>query len=226
MESSYSPPVLYLTDDDNDDDNLAEQHLIFNNSLKTTINENLPHKKRKLPNNNAQINPSMIPWSKRQRNDHYLQQQQQQISRNLFNSEPETIVIDPDEPIIEESESHSFVAFDWTNDIRPSAPLPAPHLPPRPRIFSNPVQPIPRLAIPSQHTSLMPIIHQNDRYMQSTRNKPVMSFPIASNSSPPLPLPLPTSTSAFTRPSLPRVQATKTIRIPYTHSVSINHLME
>ncbi|CAF3379496.1 unnamed protein product [Rotaria socialis] len=224
METPFSPPVLYLTDDDNDDDdNLTEQHMFYGSSLKNTINENLPHKKRKLATSNVQMNSSMFHWSKRQRNDNYLLQQQQ-AARNFFNHEPETIVIDSDESIVETEESHSFVAFDWTNDTRAA-----------PKTYSNPMQPTPRLAIPPQNTvmniskhhidqpdthPLMPIIHQNDRYIPSARNKSI-TFPIPLTSSPPLPLPLPTSTSAFTRPSVQRFPATKTIRIPYAHSPSV-----
>ncbi|CAF2059941.1 unnamed protein product [Rotaria magnacalcarata] len=222
METPFSPPVLYLTDDDNDDDNLTEHHTLYGSSLKNTINENLPHKKRKLTNSNPQMNPSMLHWSKRQRNDNCLPQQQ--AARNFFGHEPETIVIDPDESIVGTEESHSFIAFDWTNDTRPA-----------PRTYSYPIQPTPRLAIPPQNTvmniskhhinqsdthPLMSIIHQNDKYIPSARNKSI-TFPIPSTSSPPLPLPLPASTSAFTRPSIQRVPATKTIRVPYTHSTSV-----
>ncbi|CAF4343998.1 unnamed protein product, partial [Rotaria magnacalcarata] len=100
---------------------------------------------------------------------------------------------------------------------------------PAPRTYSYPIQPTPRLAIPPQNTvmniskhhinqsdthPLMSIIHQNDKYIPSARNKSII-FPIPSTSSPPLPLPLPASTSAFTRPSIQRVPATKTIRVPY-----------
>ncbi|CAF1213810.1 unnamed protein product [Rotaria sordida] len=226
MESPFSPPILYLTDDD--DDTQINLNMSYGNSYKTTINENLPHKKRKITNKNVHINPSTINWSKRQRNDnhhhHQQQQQQQRITKTFINQEPETIIIDPDESIQEHHESHSFFAFDWTTETPSST-----------RTYVHPIQTLSRTSIqplatainvtkhhldPSDTVPLIPRIHQNDRYIQHAQRK-TTNIPISSNSSPPLPLPLPTSTSAFTRPSAQRVQSGKILRVPYSHSVNI-----
>ncbi|CAF0797332.1 unnamed protein product [Rotaria sp. Silwood1] len=232
MESPFSPPVLYLTDDDNDGDTQIDLSMPYGNSFKTTMNENLPHKKRKLPNTNAHINPSMLNWSKRQRNDnygyhhhHYQQQQQQQqlhMTKHFINHDPETIVIDPDESINEQQESHSFFAFDWSSESPTST-----------RTYLNPIQTASRVSMPplntvmnttkhhldpSETVPLFPRIHPNDRYLQQAQRKTI-NIPMSSSSSPPLPLPLPTATSAFTRPTAQRVQPGKIIRIPYAHSI-------
>ncbi|CAF2402549.1 unnamed protein product [Rotaria sp. Silwood2] len=228
MASPFSPPILYLTDDDNDDDSRIDLSMPYGNSFEPAMNENLPHKKRKLPNTNAQIKPSTFSFSKKQRNDnyhHHRQQQQQQqlhIAKNFINHEPETIVIDSDESIHEQQESHSFFAFDWTSE----RPTPT-------RTYPNQIQtasraPIPPLNTvmnvtkhhldPSDTVPLFPRILQNDRYIQQAQRKTI-NIPMSSPSSSPLPLPLPTSTSAFTRPVAQRVQQGKVIRMPYAHSI-------
>jgi hypothetical protein len=220
MRSPSSPPVLYLTDDD---DNETEQNISYGSSSKTVINDNLPRKKRKLTNTNVRINQSIVNWSKRQRNDNY--QQQPTTSKNLINHEPETIGINPDKYIFEEPESHSFHAFDWSTEKRTPA-----------RMYSNPIQTPPRVPIlpppnvmnvvkhhldQSDIGPLIPMTHQNDRYMQQLSRKSI-SFPISSSSPPILPLPLPTPTSSLIRPTAQRIQPGKNIQIPYTHSVSLN----
>jgi len=224
MASRFSPPVLYLTDDD--DDNETEQNISYGSSLSSINNNNLPRKKRKLTNTNVRVNPSVVNWSKRQRNDHY---QPQQITHNSIQYEPEPMVIDISEYNFGNQQSHSFHAFDWTTEQQTS---------PTPRIYSNPIQTTSRVSIvprpnvmnvvkhhlDQQDTiPLMPLTHQNDIYVQHAQRKSRnISISATSPPPPPLPLPLPTPTSSFIRPQTQRIQSGKTIRIPYTHSVSLN----
>ena len=214
MGSPSSPPVLYLTDDDNE--NEVEQNIMYSGSLSTMNNDHLPRKKRKLTNTNVRVNSSIVNWSKRQRNDNY------EIPQNIINHEREMLVIDSDEYNYEEQRSHSFRAFDWTNEIPTSS-----------RIHPNSFQPasrvsiVPPVSIVKHHLDQsrpMPLIsmtHQNDRYIQPLPRKSV-HIPINSPSPSLLPLPLPTLTSTLVRPIAQRAVPGKNIRISYTHSVSLN----
>jgi hypothetical protein len=226
MVSPFSPPVLYLTDDD--DDNEIEQNISYGSSLTSIHNDNLPRKKRKLTNTNVRVNPTIVNWSKRQRNDPY---QHQQTTYNSFHHEPEPMVINPDEYNLRNQQSHSFHAFDWTSEPRTAS-----------RIYSNPIQTNTRMSmIPSNvmnvvkhhldQSDTVPLIplhhHQNDRYLQHPQRKSInISIPATPPPQPPppppLPLPLPTPTSSIIRPHAQRIQPGKNIRIPITHSVSLN----
>ncbi len=226
MVSSFSPPLLDLTDDD-DDDHEIEQNIHYGSSLTPITNENLPRKKRKLTNTNVCINPSIINWSKRQRNDHY---QYQPITHNSIHHQPGTIDINPDDYSFGDQQSHSFHAFDWTTDLR--AP---------PRIYSNPIQtasrvsmvpPLPPNAMnvvkhhldQSDTVPLISLPPQNDRYMQHSQRKS-SNIPIPTIPPQALPLPLPTPTSSLIRPHAQRLPPGKNIRIPYIHTVSLNFLL-
>jgi hypothetical protein len=219
MESPFSPPVLYLTDDD-DDDNETEHNMSYDNSLRTVFTDNLTHQKRKFQNTNVCVNPSILNWSKRQRNDNYYQPQ---IPQHLVNYEPDTEVINPNEYIHRETNPHQFHAFDWTTEAQTPA-----------RIYPNPIQttsrasvvPPPNMMNMAKHhldqsdaISMIPIPHQNERYIQQPQRK-LINIPISPASSSPLPLPLPSPTSSLIRPTAQRVQPGKNIRIPYTHPVS------
>lgn len=248
MASRYSPPVLYLSDDDDDDHHQVTEHNIpFTSSLTFMNNDNLPRKKRKLIDNNVEINPSVINWSKRQRNDPHYQYQQPTNHSMHHMSEP--FLINQDDYNIRDQQSHSFQAFDWTAEPRIDR-----------RIYSNPIRTPPRLAIippslqqqpPPPHPPppsnvmnvvkhhldhsdtmpMMPLSHQTDRYMQRSQRKSIhMSIPpvsqptSSSSSSSSLPLPLPSPTSSIVRPQAQRIQPGKTNRISYTHSVSMHFL--
>ncbi len=231
MGSSSSPPVLYLSDDD--DDNDVEQHMPYGHSLSGMMNDNLPRKKRKLTNANVRINPSIVNWSKRQRNDHY--HRSHQIPQNLTNHEREVIVLNSNEYNLEEQESHSFHAFDWSSDARTST-----------RIHQHPIQTLPRVSIIprplplpppsnvvnvvkhhlnySDSVPLMPMSRQNDRYMQQSQRKLINVPKCTTPPQQPLPLPLPTQTSSIIRPTAQRVQPGKNLRNPFSHSVSLSFI--
>jgi hypothetical protein len=224
MVSPFSPPVLYLTDDD--DDNETEQNLPYASSFTSVINDNLPRKKRKYTNADVRINPSLVNWSKRQRNDYY---RPPQPTHNSHHHEPETVIISRDKYNLPNQESHSFHAFDWTTEPRTST-----------RIYSNPIQPTTRVSIAppppppnvmnvvkhhldhSDTVPLIPITHQNDRYLQYPHRKSTNVLISATPPPAPLPLPLPTPTSSLVRPQAQRIQPGKNTRIPYTHAVSLN----
>ena len=89
-----SPPVLYLTDDE---DETSEFSYHVNN-------EHLPRKKRTLLNSTALGTLPMSHWSKRPRHDTY---------------QPEPIVMDSDD--YHDEEPHSFHTFDWTIEQRTPA---------------------------------------------------------------------------------------------------------
>jgi hypothetical protein len=224
MVSPFSPPVLYLTDDD--DDNESEPNMPYVSSYSSVVNDNLPGRKRRLPNTNVRTNPSAVNWSKRQRNDHYSQQQQQQ--QPIYNSihhTPERMVFNSDAYDFPDPKSHSFHAFDWTSE---------PRIPPR--TYSNPIQTTSRMAIvpaptvmnvvkhhldQSDTVPINPLSHSNGRYVQHSAKKPAnISIPGTPPSPSLLPLPLPTPTSSLVRPQAQRIYSEKNVRIPYPHSVS------
>jgi hypothetical protein len=176
MGSSSSPPLLYLTDDD-DDDNETEQNISYGNSFSAMINDNLPRKKRKLTNTNVHINPSIVNWSKRQRNDHY--HQPHPTPQNLINHDRDIIVINPNEYHFEEQDPHSFLAFDWSSDARTSTRI---HQHPFHTASRMPI--VPLLPPPSNvmnvvkhhldHSDAIPLIpstRQHDRYAQQSQSK-------------------------------------------------------
>lgn len=223
MVSRYSPPVLYLSDDSDDEDNnnnnTNDQNIRYNSLLTRINNDSLPRKKRKLTDTNVRINPSIVNWSKRQRNDPAYQ-------HYSIHHEPEPFSINPNEYNHHNQQSHSFQAFDWSTEPRGD-----------PRMYSNPIQ-------TSSSSSRLPIIpssnvmnvvkqhldqsdtislpHQYDRYIQQSQRKS-MHIPVSTAVPPPLSLPLPTPTSSFIRPLAQRIQSGTNNRIAYTHSVSINY---
>lgn len=236
MNSSSSPPVLYLEDDGDDDGNQ-----IYQTSLSNDLR--LPRKKRKLTNANVQINPSVFNWPKRQRNDDF----HRQSSQTTMDSEldPEPILLDPDEYIIEEPDTtHSFCSFDWT--IQPRTP-PPPLLPPPPipslpaRMYSSPIQKPSRIpSTPSMNVSFATKRHpdkldpmpsnnnSHDRHVQQSRNPisvpvPSATPPHASRSSMPvLPLPLPRPTASFAQPNTRRGRPIKNSRVSYPQDVRLD----
>jgi hypothetical protein len=220
MVSRFSPPVLYLTDDD--DDNEPEPHMPYISSYASVVNDNLPRKKRRLPNTDVQMNQTVINWSKRQRHDDYHQQHQSVY--NPIHHPSETIVFNSDAYDYAEPKSHSFHAFDWTNE-----PL-AQH-----RNFANHIQTASRMTVvpppnvmnvvkhhldQSDAVPIIPLHHSNDRYGQHAPRKSTnMSIPPTPPS--PIPLPLPTPTSSLVRPQAQRIHHSgKNLRIPYPNSVS------
>lgn len=238
MVSRYSPPVLYLTDDDDEDNNNHHhQRTDFDghNSYQTSYAHssmdyrNAAGKKRTLPDGNVRVNPSVVNWTKRPRNDHYQSQivRQDPIARQseIFSYDQRSY-----NPI--DDESHSFRAFDWSNDTHTST-----------RVYSNPISSTAQMSI-SQPTNVMNVIkqhlnhldsppsysqsHKTHRYHQHSLQKNI-NFPITStarSSSPsataqsPLPLPLPTPTSSFNRSHPQRIHPEKNLRMSYSHSVS------
>jgi hypothetical protein len=210
-----SPPVLYLEEDDDDDDNEQNQYFGTNRSLSVASSSNdmnVPRKKRKLTNVNVRINPSIVNWSKRQRNGHY----QPQLSQNFIDNDPdpEPILLDPDEYIIEEPDTPSFRSFDWTIQ-----PTPAPVLPSSPvktasrvsTILTSNVNNIAKRSLDNSHTI------SNERFIQ--QQKKTIAIPAPRPSLALLPLPKPTS--SLSRPNVQRGRPVKNSRILHTQSVRL-----
>ncbi|UJR31027.1 hypothetical protein I4U23_018536 [Adineta vaga] len=234
--NSSSPPVLYLDDDDDDDDDDDGVDHIYRASSSNDMR--LPRKKRKLTNTNVQINPSVVNWSKRQRNDHF----HRQPSQNMIDAEfdPEPVLLDPEEYIIEEPDTHSFCSFDWTIQTRP--PLPPPPPPPPPpllstRIRSSPIQTTAHVSsVPPLNVNYatkryvdkpdrIPNINSHERIIQQPRKPSIVP---ASASTPPTPrpslsvltLPLPKPTSSIARPNTRRGRPLKNSRVLHTKDTS------
>lgn len=220
MLSSFSPPVLCLTDDD--DDSITELNVPYTSSYASVANNNLPRKKRRLPETDTRISSSIINWSKRQRNDHCSRESNHY---NTVLDKPDTIRYNSDAYPYTDPESHSFHAFDWTTET-----------PVLPKNYSNPIQMAPRISLippPStvmnvvkhhlDHSDPMPIIplpHQDDRYAQHSHTQS-MNFPPSRSPSIPISLPLPSPTSSLVRSHTQRHHSTKPPRIStYSHSVS------
>ncbi|CAF3603152.1 unnamed protein product [Adineta steineri] len=221
MDSPSSPPVLYLGDDD-DDDNISR--------ASSSNDRRLPRKKRKLTNTNVHINTSVANWSKRQRNDYY----QQQSTQHCSDSDSEPILIDPDEYIIEEPDTHSFRSFDWTiQNQPPKSPTPPPPVLST-KISSNPIR---RLSPRVPNTPLTNVNHvgkrqiekshttsvqnSNDKNIQQSR-KPI-SMPAPRPSLAVLTLPIskpPPPPLSPIRSSTRRGRPVKNSRIPYAQSTS------
>ncbi|CAF4282687.1 unnamed protein product [Rotaria sp. Silwood2] len=227
MDSSSSPPVLYLGDDDDDDyddNNYNRQNSYADTNISLTKTSssndmNTSRKKRKITNTNVRINPSIVNWSKRQRNDHY----QQQTSRNFIDSDPdpEPILLDPDEYIIEEPDPPAFCSFDWS--IQPPPP---PLL--STKISSNhPIQTVSRSStvstsnknnIVQRSIDKSDSTNSNNQFIQQQR-KPI-AIPVQQPSLALSSLPLPKPTTSFFRPNVQRGRPVKNSRISYTKSTS------
>ncbi|CAF3953011.1 unnamed protein product [Adineta steineri] len=222
MDSPSSPPVLYLGDDD-DDDNISR--------ASSSNDRRLPRKKRKLTNTNVHINSSVVNWSKRQRNDYY----QQQSSQHCSDSDSEPILIDPDEYIIEEPDTHSFRSFDWTiQNQPPKSPTPPPPPVLSTKISSNPIQRssprVPNTPLtnvnhvgkrPIEKSHTTSVQNSNDKNIQQSR-KPI-SMPAPRPSLAVLTLPIskpPPPPLSPIRSSTRRGRPVKNSRIPYAQSTS------
>jgi len=230
MHSSSSPPVLYLEDDDDDDDDNEQNHYFETNmslpKASSSNDMNLSRKKRKLTNTNVRVNPSIVNWSKRQRNDHY----QQRLSQNFIDSDldSEPILLDPNEYIIEEPDSQAYRSFDWTIQSRPPTP---PRSLIATKISSNPIQTISRISNVTtsngshvvkrsiDRTDPIPTPNSNEKFSQQQRKS--ISIPPSRPSLALLSLPLPKPTSSIIRPNVQRGRPVKNSRIPNTQSVTL-----
>ncbi|CAF3778570.1 unnamed protein product [Adineta steineri] len=231
MASSYSPPLLYLTDDDDEDE--TEHHIPHSNSFTSAFSDNFPHKKRKSTNANVRINPTIANWSKRQRHDNYNPMQTSQSFENYEHDRETTI--NHNDYMYRQPESHSFLAFDWSAEAQtPSRIYPNPN-PLNPRLSSF-APPSNMINVAKRHldqidtSSLIPSMHQNDSYIQQPQRK-LINIPMSSNSPPPLTLPLPSPTSSIIRPMAQRVPPRKNIPTSYTHprpapSLPVHHQPE
>ena len=226
MLSSFSPPILCLTDDE--DDNTTELTVPYTNSYASVANDSLPRKKRRLPETDTRISSSIINWSKRQRNDHYARES---THYNSILDKPDTIRFNSDAYHYTEPESHSFHAFDWTSETQLA-----------PKNYSNSIPMTPRISLIPPPTTVMnvvkhhldhsdplPIIslpHQDDRYVQQHSHTQSMNFPPSRSPSIPISLPLPSPTSSLIRPLAQRQHSTKPPRLPsYSHAVSSKYFL-
>ena len=208
MNGSYSPAVLYLTDDDTDTEENNEQP----NGLVATSStyHPLPRKKRNFLDGSVRHSPVIVNGNKRQRSEILH-------SRPTCNQdESETILIDADDSIPVERESHSFDVFDWTNDYSASCKTQSNLSSARPPLNVRNF-----LTLPSESRkihSAIPVIPSGSRCSATSTKSATSPLPL------PLPLPKPTYSISHAIPSRPpplsRVQAAKHVSIPFKHSVS------
>ncbi|CAF1667282.1 unnamed protein product [Rotaria magnacalcarata] len=240
MDSPSSPLVLYLGDDDDDNDNNYNYHrqnsyVETNMSLSkvsSSSNMNNRRKKRKLTNTDVRVDPSVANWSKRQRNDHC---QQQQSSRNFIDadSDPEPILLDPDEYIIEEPDPPQFCSFDWTIEQqpqpKPQTPIQSRRRPLPPLLPSHSIQAtrISTTANSTMNNSVqrsfakpdsVPITNSANHFVQPPRK--TIATPITKPSQTFSSLSLPKPATSFCRPNVQRGRPVKNSRISYTNSTS------
>lgn len=209
MNVSYSPGVLYLTDDDTDTEENNEQPNGLVASASTY--HPLPRKKRNFLDASVRRSPVIINANKRQRNEilHFRPTCNQDDS--------DTILIDADDSIPVERESHSFDVFDWTNDYpvtrKTQSNLPSTRQPLNVRNF---------LTLPSESRQTDLVI---PAFPPASRFTPTS----AKSSASPLPLPLPLPKPSYSishavprppPPPLSRVQVAKHIPIRYIPLVS------
>ncbi|CAF0870042.1 unnamed protein product [Adineta ricciae] len=216
MESPYSPPIVCLTDDD--EDNELETHVSTFNSEPFIYEHNHLHRKRKLSDSNARVNSSIVNWSKRPRYDPY---HQINLPYNAPKYESATGTLHSNDYLYSGPESNSFSAFDWSSETQPTVSRAYSnfiHTPSRPSYGSPP--PITPMHVTkhildhSDSTSIIPVIHQQDAYVHPFSRK-FKNTLLSSRSPPPLPLPLPTST--VIRPTAQRIRPGKTILTSYLH---------
>ena len=222
MNSSLSPPILYLEDDDEVGQHQSTETSIPFRRDPPSTDMNIGRKKRKLSNARVRINPTVVNWPKRHRNSHY----QEQSSQNciLPDCDPEPIILDPDEYIIEDPDSHAFRSFDWTIQPQSTTSLTT-------KIPSNSIQAIPRIS----NTSTSNInnvtqchINKPDRISATNSNNRSIQHQrelrVASGRQPSsilLPLPVPRLTSSTARPNVLRGRPVKDSRASYTQSVGL-----
>jgi hypothetical protein len=225
MDSPSSPIVLYLGDDNDDN----EQNQPFDSNVllprvSTSNDMNTSRNKRKLTNTNVCVNPSIANWSKRHRNDH----NQQPSSYNFIDPDPdpEPILLDPDEYVIEELDPQSFRAFDWTIEPKPSQ-LPSSLL--STKKPSNPIPPISKAAIiPTYNAAKRPVdkpatisaipnMNQKDNFIQHQGK--AVNIPAPRPSLALLTMHLPKPTASINRQTSQRGRPVKNSRVPYTQTV-------
>ena len=220
MESPYSPPIVCLTDDD--DDNEFETHVSTFNSEPFIYERNHLHRKRRLSDANVRVDSSIVSWSKRTRYDPY---HQVNLPYNVTNYESGSGTLHSNDYLYSGPESHSFSTFDWSSEMHSTVSRSYSnfiHTPSRPSYGSPP--PSTSVHMTKKHildhsdpTLLIPVIHQQDAYVHPFPRK-LKSTPLSSRSPPPLPLPLPTPT--IIRPTPQRIQPGKTTLASYSHHVS------
>ena len=218
MDFPPSPPVLYLEDDDDHEQmQYPELSRSFIPSVTSTEAMHRSQKKRKFANSNTAPNPSAIYWPKRNRVDPF--DQRLTAYPREPGSEPETIILDPDEYVIEEPDTHSFRAFDWTTE---------------PRRTTAPIRPkpiFPGTTIVDAPTSTSHLVQyaaeRTERLFRASMNTPtdknhfqqrkMTAAPMGQPPPPPTPLslPLPTPASLLVRPPAKRGRPLKSSRISH-----------
>lgn len=214
MDYPPSPPVLYLEDDnDHEQGQYPGMSRSFIPCVTSTEVVHRVQKKRKLTNPNLMTNPSTVQWPKRNRIDPF--DQRLAAYSHEPGSEPEPIILDPDDYVIEEPDTHSFRAFDWTIE---------------PRRISIPVRPkpiFPGTTIVDAPMSLANTVHhatdRAERVFRSPMNnttgngrlpqRKLFNGPATQPPASPLPLPLPTPTTLLVRPATKRGRPLKASRI-------------
>ena len=147
------------------------------------------NQKRKLPNADIRVGQATV---KRLRND-----AQQQPSAALSAVEPESILLDPDDYVIETSDAQAYRAFDWTlEDPSPCVVLPA------------------TLNVSARntvHTMARPLNQPNAIARTNAVHQQQRKRQIVSEERP--------TPSSFTRPSVRRGRPSKNSRLSHIYSV-------
>lgn len=243
MDSPSSPIILYLGDDNDDyedsgnngNPNRQYSHVetsLFSTKVSSSTDMNNQYKKRKLTTTtNVRVNPSVVNWSKRQRNNQY----QQQSPRDFVASSPDSdpIILDPNDYIIEEPDPPQYCSFDWTLQLQPKStptmsrtPSSSQSNPTSPRISTIPNSPV-RKIVPRSIDRPDNILTKNPISRSIQQQRQPIAVPVPQSSQSNVPLHLPKPTASLSRQNIQqRGRPVKNSRIPYTHSVrSVIYLM-
>ena len=228
-----SPSAFYIGDDHDDD------HVQYFNGPRafhhpaSTSYEMLhrAEKKRKLTNHHHLASAMPIVHGngpKRPRNQLFDQGRIDGPRGTQSGTEFEPILLDPEDYVIEEPETHSFHAFDWTLDQRrvaamnhsvtvrkpPHVPLLVPPSPPPPVIPT-----ISMIDTPTNVNLRQNSIDRSEIRRRSSPMEPplpqqqrrILPIPASMSSSGPLPLPLPKPTAALPRTPAKRGRPAKVV---------------
>lgn len=245
-----SSPSVFLIDDDHEDDHRQYFHGSRNFSHQPSTSYEMisrAEKKRKLTNQH-QPSPMLIPHGqgpKRARNHPFDQGQMERSHSIQSGTEFEPILLDPEEYVIEEPETHSFHAFDWTLDQRRAAtamhsvpprkaPL-VPLLPPPPIQNLNTIDlrttanlsrnSIERNEIRRQSSPIEQTLSQQAQAQQQQQQRRILLIPAGLPPTPTIPLPLPKPTATLSRQPPKRGRPAKIGRTHRSLDVSQNKFL-
>ena len=192
MNSYHSPPLLYIEEDDETQHNQRHDSLPSCSRPSTSTDMIMSHQKRKRTNDDIRVDQATV---KRLRHH----PQQPLVARS--DAEPESIILDPDDYVIEISDAQAYRAFDWTvEDPLPYAALPA-------IVDVSTTNTVNAIARPLNQTDAIPrpnlvTPQQRKRHAPSRTSAPLTKPP-----------------SVLTQPSARRGRPSKNWRLAHIHSV-------